>query len=136
MIKSLNRISKFWYRPWAGLLLIRVVTGLIFINHGWMKLGNVDGTVAFMGGLGVPEFVVYLVILVEIVGGAMLIAGVLTRAAAVATGIVAIFAFCLVTFPAAGIKGSELERLLAAASLGIALVGSGRARIVHLFEHD
>jgi putative oxidoreductase len=136
MMKQLNRLSRFWYRPWAGLLLIRVALGLIFISHGWMKFNNVAGSVRFLGSVGVPEWLAYLVMLVEVVGGVMLIAGLFTRAAAVATGVVALFAFCLVKFPAGGLSGSELELLLAAGSFGIALAGSGRARLLHVFEHD
>jgi len=136
MIKTLNRVSRFWYRPWAGLLLIRVGVGLIFINHGWMKLNNVAATVTFMGGLGIPEWLAYVVMIVELVAGAMLVAGILTRAAAVATAIIALFAFLLVGFPSGGLTGSELELMLLAGSLAVILAGSGKARLLHLFEHD
>ncbi len=135
-MKNLNRISKFWYRPWAGLLLIRVAAGLMFINHGWMKFSNMTATVAFMGSLGIPAWLAYLVPAVELLGGIMLVAGILTRAAAVGTGLVALFAFILVTLPKRGLSGSELELLLTAVSFGIVLSGSGRARLLHVFEHD
>jgi uncharacterized membrane protein YphA (DoxX/SURF4 family) len=132
----LNTVSRFCYRPWLGLLLIRVSVGLIFIHHGFMKFENMTGTVGFMATLGVPAWLAYLVMLVELVGGVMLVAGVFTRAAAVATAIVAFFAFVLVSGPKGGFAGSEFELLLAAVSLGIAFVGSGRARLMHVFEHD
>jgi uncharacterized membrane protein YphA (DoxX/SURF4 family) len=136
MMQHLNRFSRFCYRPWLGLLLIRVAVGLIFIHHGWTKFENVPGTIHFMGLLGVPAWLAYLVMTVELVGGAMLVAGVLTRAAAVATGIVALVAFSIAVFPMRGFFGGELELLLAFVSFGLALAGSGRARLLHVFEHD
>jgi uncharacterized membrane protein YphA (DoxX/SURF4 family) len=136
MMHQLNRFSRFCYRPWLGLLLIRIAVGLIFIHHGLMKFQNVQGTLGFMGHLGVPAWLAYAVMTVELVGGAMLVAGILTRAAAVATGIVAFVAFAIAVEPTRGIAGGELELLLSAVSFGIALVGSGRARLLHVFEHD
>lgn len=136
MMQQIHKFSRFCYRPWLGLLLIRIAVGLIFIHHGLMKFQNVEGTLGFMGHLGVPVWLAYLVMIVELVGGAMLVAGVLTRAAAVATGIVALFAFVLVINPMKGVAGGELELLLSAVSFGLALVGSGKARLLHVFEHD
>jgi uncharacterized membrane protein YphA (DoxX/SURF4 family) len=136
MMDSLIVVSRFWYRPSLGTLLIRVATGLIFFHHGWMKLQNVAGAVGFLGVLGVPAWLAYLVIAVEVVGGIMLVFGVATRAAAVATGIVALVAFLIAVVPQRGIAGGELELLLSAVSFGIALSGAGGYRLVHIFEHD
>ena len=133
---AMNRMSRFCYRPGLGLLLIRIVTGLIFIHHGWMKLGNVAGTQGFMGMIGLPGFMAYAIITVELLGGLMLITGVLTRVAGVATGIAMIVAISLVTFPGKGLAGSELEILLMTVSFGIALIGAGNYRLAHIFEHD
>ena len=66
----------------------------------------------------------------------MLIFGVVTRAAAVATGLVALFAALLAVMPKGGFFGAEFELLLAAVSFGLALNGSGKYRMMHLFEHD
>ena len=79
-------MSRYCYKPALGLLLIRVATGIIFAHHGLMKLQNVGGITGFFGSLGLPAFMVYIVALVELIGGLMLIFGVVTRAAAVATG--------------------------------------------------
>jgi uncharacterized membrane protein YphA (DoxX/SURF4 family) len=78
----------------------------------------------------------YAIIIVEILGGAMLILGALARVAAVATGIAMIVAITLVTFPHKGLAGSEFEILLAAASFGIAFIGAGRYRMMDMFEQD
>ena len=136
MMHAMNQMSRFCYRPGLGLLLIRVVTGLIFIHHGWMKLGNIGGTTGFMGMIGLPGFMAHAIITVELVGGLMLIAGVLTRVAGVATGIAMVVAVLLVTLPGKGLAGSELEILLMTVSFGIALIGAGNYRLLHIFEHD
>lgn len=135
-MEKLLKLSRQWYRPELGLLLIRVVTGMIFINHGWMKFQDILGIVDFFDTLGLPALLVYVVAIVELVGGLMLVFGVVTRAAAVALGIVALFAALLAVIPRKGFSAAEFELLLAAVSFGLALIGSGKHRMMHLFEHD
>lgn len=134
MIEKMNAMSRRCFRPDVGLLLIRVALGAIFIHHGWMKTGNIAGTEGFMSSIGLPGFMAYAIITVEVLGGAMLILGVLARVAAVATGIAMIVAILLVTFPHKGLAGSEFEILLAVASFGIAFIGAGKYRLMDMFE--
>lgn len=115
---------------------MRIALGLIFIHHGWMKYqGGVAGVEKFMGMIGLPAFMAYAIIAVELLGGVMLILGILTRVAAVATGIAMLVAVCLVTYPHGGFAKSELELLLMTVSFGIALTGAGKYRLMHIFEH-
>jgi putative oxidoreductase len=136
MMHHMNRMSRYCHRPGLGLLLIRAATGLVFFHHGWLKLMNVSGTVHFMSILGIPAGLAYVAIFVEVVGGLMLILGIWTRPAAVATGIVALVAAFVAVVPNKGFLGAEFELLLAAVSFGIALIGAGRLRLAHMFEHD
>lgn len=131
---SLNKLSARCHNPALGLLLMRVVVGLIFINHGWMKYGNPAATVGFISSLGMPGFMAYVLIAVEIVGGAMLVLGVLGRVAGVATGIAMAVAVLLVGYPKAGWNGAEFELMLMAVSFGLALTGMGKYRLLNLFE--
>ncbi|HVV15021.1 MAG TPA: DoxX family protein [Candidatus Paceibacterota bacterium] len=135
-MELLNRVSRFWYRPSLGLLLIRVTLGAIFIHHGLMKFENLGGTAGFMMAIGLPGFMAYAITFVEIVGGAMLALGIAVRAAAVATGIAMLVALALAVLPKRGFSGGEFEILLAATSFGLALIGAGRLRLTHIFEHD
>jgi uncharacterized membrane protein YphA (DoxX/SURF4 family) len=57
-------------------------------------------------------------------------------AAAVATGIAMLVALGLAVLPKRGLGGGEFEILLAAVSFGLALIGAGRLRLIHIFEHD
>lgn len=136
MLSRMNVMSRFCYRPSIGLFIIRVATGLIFIHHGWMKVTNLDGTITFMSHLGISAPLAIVAMTIEIIGGLMLVFGFMTRAAAVATGIVALVAAGVAVIPSRGILNAELELLLTAVSFAIAFAGSGRVRISHIFEHD
>ena len=64
-----------------GALLLRVISGALFIAHGLLKVlvFTVPGTVKFFASIGYPGFVAYLVILAELGGGLALILGLWTR---------------------------------------------------------
>ncbi|MBA4326293.1 MAG: hypothetical protein C0426_15040 [Rhodobacter sp.] len=67
-------------------LLLRVTSGALFIAHGLMKVFvfTIPGTVGYFESLGLPGFLAYLTILVEVAGGLALILGVATRAVSLA----------------------------------------------------
>jgi len=71
--------------PYAAFLL-RVVLGGLFLAHAALKIFvfTPAGTAGFFQSVGVPGFLAYIVIAVEVIGGVMLIAGVLARLAALA----------------------------------------------------
>lgn len=73
-----------------GLLVARVFLGILFVVAGFGKLGDVQGFAGYMASGGIPAFLAWPVILFEILAGLALIAGIQTRAAALALG-----AFCL-----------------------------------------
>lgn len=127
MKEYINKMSRFCYKPSLGLLFIRVAVGAVFLSHGWMKIGNVDMVTGMMSHMGViaPGFFGPFISWLEVIGGLMLIFGILTRVAAAALGIEMIFAIFL-TGIGRGFGPHELEILLMAGSLGIALLGSGK----------
>jgi putative oxidoreductase len=69
--------------PYAALLL-RLTLGVALLAHGLMKVFvfTLPGTVGFFQSLGLPGFLAYLVVLVEVVAGLALILGFRTRIAA------------------------------------------------------
>jgi putative oxidoreductase len=69
-----------------GVFLLRLSLGVLFLAHGATKLFvfTPAGTAAFFASLGLPPALAYLAILAELVGGALLVGGVLTRWAALA----------------------------------------------------
>ena len=71
--------------PYAALLL-RVTLGGLALAHGLLKIivFTPAGTVAFFESLGLPGVLAYATIVIEVVGGLAMIAGVLTRYVAIA----------------------------------------------------
>ncbi|MFO1412907.1 MAG: DoxX family protein [Burkholderiales bacterium] len=67
-------------------LVLRVALGTLFIAHALLKyfVFTLPGTAQFFGSIGLPGFLGYVVFAAELVGGILLIAGVRTRAVALA----------------------------------------------------
>lgn len=88
--------------PVLSLFLLRVVLGIIFFAHGaqkvfgWFGGPGLKDTVAYMKSSGLPEVIAYMVCFFELLGGLGLIAGLLTRLAALAIAIVMIGAIATV----------------------------------------
>lgn len=66
--------------------LLRVSLGVLALAHGMLKIlvFTPVGTVGFFASLGLPAFLAYATIGIEVIGGLALIAGVFTRYVAVA----------------------------------------------------
>ncbi len=62
-----------------ALLIARILLATIFVLAGLQKIGAYSGTVQYMEAFGLPGFLLPFVILLEVAGGAALIAGFLTR---------------------------------------------------------
>ena len=62
-------------------LLLRLGLGTMFLSHGLLKLlvFTPAGTAGFFASLGLPGWMAYLVMVAEILGGLLLIAGIQTR---------------------------------------------------------
>lgn len=64
-----------------GTALLRVTLGIATISHGLLKVlvFTMPGAVGFFESLGLPGFLAYVTVFVEIVGGLALVAGFQTR---------------------------------------------------------
>ena len=69
------------FSPWAD-LAGRILIALIFITAGWSKIGGFEGTQQYMAAMGVPGALLPLVIITELGGGLLIVAGLFTRYAA------------------------------------------------------
>lgn len=111
-----------------GLLILRVVAGLIFVLHGYGKLTGNPGIEMFSGYLAsmsipMPMFFAWIVALTEFLGGIALILGVFTRPAGILLSIVMLVAITMVkklAFPAA-----DIDLALLGISSAIAIMGPG-----------
>lgn len=130
----IHRTSRKFYDPSLGVFLIRLMTGLIFLTHGWSKVVSLSQTMAMFSHLGMWPVIGALIGWLEVIGGLALILGIATRFFGSLFAIEMVVAAILVG-AARGFSGMEFELLLAACSLGIVFIGSGKYSIYKMERH-
>lgn len=115
------------------LLLARVGLGIVLLAHGWQKFNEytLDGTAASFADMGIPApaAAALFAAVVELVGGLVLIAGLLTPVFALLNVANLLGALVLVHIgngPFVANNGYELVLALIAGLLVIAALGAGR----------
>ncbi len=122
-----------------GIAILRVAVGFTFFMHCWQKLFamGIPGVAGFFGQLGIPApmAAATLISILELVGGAALVAGLVTRWLAVPLALDVLVAMLLVHLPAGFFapNGVELVFVLLGGSLALALAGPGAFALDHLF---
>ncbi|MCC5961344.1 MAG: DoxX family protein [Rhodobacteraceae bacterium] len=114
------------------LLVARILLGALFLVSGLGKLGDVSGFGQYMASGGIPAALAWPAVLFEIIAGAALIVGVMTRVAAYALA-----AFCVVSGllyhfdPADQMQMTQLLKNLALAGgyLALSVTGAGRLSV-------
>src|SRR5690606_25000430 len=108
----------------AARILLRLAFGFLFLAHGWQKFFQytIEGTTAAFGQMGVPAagLIAPVAATLEIVGGAAIILGLLTRVFAGLLGLQMVAALFMVHAPAGVFVengGFELVLALAAGAL-------------------
>ncbi|MVP01844.1 DoxX family protein [Paenibacillus lutrae] len=110
-----------------GALILRVVLGITFFAHGFEKFqGGIANTSGWFQSIGLPGFMAYVVALIELVGGAALIAGLGTRIVSALFVIVMLGATIKVKLAGGFLGGYELDLALMAIALYFVLNGSGK----------
>jgi putative oxidoreductase len=124
--------------PWAALVL-RVSLGVMFIAHALLKVFvfTLPGTVQFFQSLGLPGALAYVVFWAELIGGALILAGVYSRwvsAALVPILLGAAWAHAGNGWVFSAPNGGwEYPVFLAAAAAVQALLGDGKLALTTLF---
>src|SRR5215208_3922350 len=100
----------------VGLLIVRVIVGIIIAAHGWQKLtvlgpANFGQALLAQNGVPFPIFMGYVVTFTEVIGGILLIVGLLSSTDGV---------------------GAELPLALIGGFLDILLAGPGRLSLDYL----
>ncbi|PJG58689.1 DoxX family protein [Aeromonas cavernicola] len=111
-----------------ALLLGRVLLSNIFIVTGGQKIGGYAGTQGYMESMGVPGFVLPLVILLELGGGIALVLGLFTRSLSILLA-----GFCVITAVVFHYQPTEYMQMLsfmknisiAGGFLALAAAGAG-----------
>lgn len=122
-----------------GLLVLRLVAGLIFVLHGWGKLtGNpsIEMFAGMVGGLGfpMPLFFAWVVALTEFLGGIALILGIFVRPAAILLSIVMLVAFGMVK--KFSLPAGDADLALLGINVALALMGAGRFSVAGMMMKD
>lgn len=123
-------------------LALRVVTGLVFLPHGYSKIFGEGGAAAFaadMPSYGIPIFFGYIAAYAELIGGVLLLVGLLSRLDAILLACNMITAIAVIHAPDALheaqpgtiklfalLRGVELPLSLLAMCAAIVLLGPGR----------
>lgn len=126
----------------SGLLVIRLIVGVIFLAHGIAKFNmGMDAVSGFFGNVGIPlpMFFAWAVTLLETFGGAALIAGVFVELVASLLIVVMIVAIVTAKKGVGLVGGYELELALIAALIPFIIHGAGRfsfSRIIKNRQQD
>lgn len=105
---------------------LRLAVGGVFLHHGIMRLQvGLPGTAAYLHSVGVPFANIFAVILigVEVVGGALMILGILTRIWGLCFVVEMVAAIVRVKLP--GHVNFELQALLLAGAASLVALGDG-----------
>ncbi|MGH1288619.1 DoxX family protein [Bacillus toyonensis] len=105
-----------------SLFIIRLVLGLTFFTHGLTKFQDgIHNTENFFNSLGIFEWLAYPVVILELIGGILIILGLGTRFISTFFSILMAGAIITVKFNNGFIGGYEFELLLLAVSLFFAV---------------
>ncbi|MBW3625344.1 MAG: DoxX family protein [Armatimonadetes bacterium] len=122
-------------------LILRLVLGITFFMHGaqkvlgWFGGNGLAGTAEFMGGMGIPAILAYVVAFTEFFGGIAVLLGLLTRLAALGITFVmlgAIFMVHLKNGFFASNQGFEFPFVLLGIALALVAYGAGRWSLDYL----
>lgn len=131
MVDATLRTHKFHDLSHFGL---RISVGVLLMVH---SLGKFDSSGAgFFSGIGLPSEMAPLIGLLELIGGALLVTGVLTRIAAslLAIEMLTIMVYLKKLQSFSGKNGLELELLIFVILLTVIVLGPGRISISHIVK--
>lgn len=131
MVDAALRTHKFHDLSHFGL---RISVGVLLIVH---SLGKFDsGGASFFSSIGLPSEMAPLIGLLELIGGALLITGILTRMAAslLAMEMLTIMIYLKKLQSFSGKNGLELELLIFVIMLTVLVLGPGRISISHIMK--
>ncbi|MGI0017710.1 MAG: DoxX family protein [Nitrosotalea sp.] len=131
MVDATLRTHKFHDLSHFGL---RISVGVLLVVHSLGKFSS--GGAGFFSSVGLPPEMALLIGLLESIGGALLVAGVLTRIAAslLAMEMLEIMVHIKKLQAFSGPSGLELDLLVFVIVLTVAILGPGRISISHIVK--
>ncbi|QRG68669.1 DoxX family protein [Brevibacillus choshinensis] len=108
----------------VGALLVRVILGIVFINHGLDKFQALEGTAGFFSSLGIPGWMANVVASIELFGGILVLIGLGTRIVPLLFAWIMIVVMFVMPSERGFFTGNELHLSLLAMSVYLVLAGS------------
>lgn len=133
----MNYILEHTHNSELGKLFLRLALGIVFLNSGLAKIGNMEQVVGFFGTLGFSAWLAYAVAYIETLGGIFLLLGLFVRHSSFALAIIMLVATLKVHLPNGySLKGGgyEYTLVLMLGSLAVMYLGSGRYSLDQLLS--
>lgn len=120
-------------------LPLRIVLGIVFLVHGYLKLTDIQGTANFFSSIGIPlaNLFAYFVALLELFGGIMLILGLIVKLTSVLLIITMVVAMLLVHLPKGFLiskGGYEYVLTILAGLITLTILGAGKFSLQKVFK--
>ena len=131
LMTTFNTFCNQYRSRHAGLFLLRLAVGIIFIYEACFKFTHLPMMLAFFAHIGLSAFFVYFVAIVELLGGISLVIGLFTRFFSIALVIDMIFALILVTAKISNPSG-QVHWLILASLITIFVSGCGKYSVCAL----
>jgi putative oxidoreductase len=138
-------MSRPFQAPSPAALVLRLTVGTVLVAHGLPKIdGGVSRFAEGIADLGIPfpTFTAWATVTIEVLGGAMLVVGLLTRLWSTlatllmaGTTLVVKMDVGLIGGPGRG-TGMELDLVMLAAAFAITLIGPGIVSLDHVIGID
>lgn len=119
----------------VALLVGRIILGVILVAHGWAKIKGFKGTAEWMESIGLKPGILFagVAVLIEFVGGLMLIFGLFTQCVAALVVLEFLFIIVRVNFKKGLVGGYEFDLAIVGLAAVLWAAGGGAKSLDALF---